>query len=355
MKIAWFAPAHSIHTVRWVNALVDLGHEVHLASFDPFSPEISTQVHRYHCPYNGRFLRWLNIWPLRRWLRNLAPDCLHVHYVSDYGAIAALTGFQPLISTAWGSDVFEYPNGGFLRRQIVSLALSKPRVLTSASRAMAEQMNKIAHKPLQIEVLPFGIDSQFFSPGNTRAANKPFRVGIFKSLRPIYGISGALRAFAIFQLDHTSSELLIAGDGPEEDHLKKLARELGIEKSVHFLGYRSRNQVLEDLRRCHVVLNLSLEESFGVAIVEALSTGVPVIATRVGGVPELIEDGINGYLVNLESVETDVPKALKSLHDNPELALRMGYIGRQKVEQDFDLQICLNRLINLYERVLQDA
>jgi glycosyltransferase involved in cell wall biosynthesis len=350
VKLAWLAPAHSIHTVRWANALLAAGHEVHLISFDEFSSMLDPGVHRHPLPFRGRVGRWLNVFSLKKTLKFIEPDLLHSQYVSDYSALGLLTGFHPHIGTAWGADVYEYPYLSRLHMFIVQKVLANLDALTSASVAMAEQMLQILDKKRIIEIIPFGINTEFFAPGADLDQNV-FRVGMFKHMEETYGIDRAIRSFSNFHRMHPNSELILAGDGKQIEEYRQLAKSLQIETVVHFVGRMSPQQVAQTLTTLHVVLNLSRYESFGVAIVEALASEVPVIATKVGGVPELVDDGVNGYLVELESPDTKVSDILMYLAQNPAIRKKLGKQGRIKMREHFDVQTGITKMNAMYERM----
>jgi glycosyltransferase involved in cell wall biosynthesis len=147
------------------------------------------------------------------------------------------------------------------------------------------------------------------------------------------------------------ARLLLIGDGPERWNAQTLVRELGLEDDVHFLGVRE--GMAELLGRADLYLLPSEHESFGLSALEAMSCGVPVIATSVGGTSEVVEQGVSGYLVDPHDVETMGRLAVELLRDPPRHRA-MGEAARARVEERFAQDLVLWRYERLYAELLGD-
>lgn len=147
-----------------------------------------------------------------------------------------------------------------------------------------------------------------------------------------------IRAFETFHRTHPEVELWLVGDGPYRGELETLVRQLGLTESVRFLGLQGRSAVCRLLAECSLFVLPSRVEPFGIAIIEALASGKPVVSTKVGGIPEIIENGSNGILV-----EPDDPQALyeamRTVWDDPALARRLAAAGQVTVKQHFQWEI----------------
>jgi len=148
------------------------------------------------------------------------------------------------------------------------------------------------------------------------------------------GLDVLLRAFAQLQDTEGPLNLVLVGDGPLRGQLEKLSVSLGISEKVQFLGRRGRDRVKQLLHACTVFVLPSRSEPFGIAIIEAMACEKPVISTKVGGIPEIIEHGRNGILI-----EPDDPKALTEalimLIKDPELRFRLARNGYATVHKQF--------------------
>jgi glycosyltransferase involved in cell wall biosynthesis len=162
-----------------------------------------------------------------------------------------------------------------------------------------------------------------------------------------------IRAFGILKSGRDNIRLKIAGSGSHETEYRKLARGLGLEERVEFLGFIEHSDLPSLLAEFDIFAMPSIydDESFGVAALEASATGLPVVATNVGGVPEVVEDNKTGILVERGNVE-ELAAALEKLIVNPALRAKMGLAGRQLVEKKYDWSRNLLSMKSLYEKVL---
>lgn len=146
-------------------------------------------------------------------------------------------------------------------------------------------------------------------------------------------------------------ELIVAGSGPEEDDMKTLARQKNIAKSFSFLGHLDESQLRVLYSRLDLLLMTSYTEALPMSLLEACAMQVPVVATRVGGVGEIIQDGYNGLLAEAGDVATISANALRLLEDR-DLAQRLATNGRTVVQQRFSLQSCVKKIEEVYSNVL---
>jgi glycosyltransferase involved in cell wall biosynthesis len=144
-----------------------------------------------------------------------------------------------------------------------------------------------------------------------------------------------IRAFAGLAARWPKLELSIVGDGPERPGLETLAKQLGLADMVKFLGFRSDVDAL--LAQSHVFVLTSLSEGIPMAILEAMKSGLPVVATRVGGVPATVEDGVTGTLVD-SGDERALTRALAALIEHPASAAAMGAAGHARARNEFSVE-----------------
>lgn len=157
---------------------------------------------------------------------------------------------------------------------------------------------------------------------------------------------------ALAKLDDVSLE--IAGDGPDRLMLIEQARRLGISERVHFLGYQSQAQVRDLLKQADIFVLTSFAEGVPVVLMEAMAAGVPVITTRIAGIPELVEDGKSGLLISPGDAGATAA-AIHQLVEDPSLRTRLATAGRRKVEQEFDIGAEARRFAAILARALATA
>lgn len=368
MKILMVSDARSIHTRRWASSLKDRGVEVVLYSINPI-PEDDTfyekagvelfvyDLFRYKRGSSASLFSKFNAHKealsyLKRLIKSQKPDILHAHYATSYGLISVMTGFHPFVISVWGSDVYEFPRISRLNELSLRFIFRKADLLLSTSRAMAEKGAEYTSK--QFGITPFGVDTGLFSPsGEEEPAMKgKFTVGVVKTLSYKYGIDLTIKAFTLFKKNNPDidSRLLIAGDGPDNEKLRLLVRDLSMERYISFLGYIPNDRLPELYRSFDTALFLSREESFGVSVVEAISCGVPVIVSATPGFREVVEDGVSGSIVPVEDIEAAATAIGRYAEDT---ALREKYSlqGRKRAVENYDWVLSLDTMIGFYKQL----
>jgi glycosyltransferase involved in cell wall biosynthesis len=200
-------------------------------------------------------------------------------------------------------------------------------------------------RPSQYRVILNGIDLERYARPANPVGGRVLTVG---RLRPQKRPDLAVRAFAAARERHPHAELFLVGDGPERGSAESLAADLGLTGAVHLLG--ERDDVPQLLAEAACLLLTSDYESCPLSVIEAMASGTPVIATRVGGVPELMEDGKHGLLVERGRVDL-LAAALDTVLAAPELARDMGAAGRQTAKVRFSRERMVAETVALYEEV----
>jgi len=341
------------HTAKWVYGLLERGYEVSLISLDNLQDWDGVPV--YRLPFGmpaGYYLGWLS---LRRILQRIKPDLLHVHYASGYGTLGRLSGFRPCILSVWGSDVYDFPYQSLQKRRLLEANLHHYDHVCSTSQAMADQVLRLCPNLTRPTVTPFGIDTSIFIPDPSERDAGCVTLGIAKTMKPLYGIDLLLEAFARVRRQRLPASqplrLLIAGDGPQKPELELLARTLGVDDAVQFIGRIPNTDVPAFLNKLDVFVNPSRRESFGVAVLEASACGLPVVTSDADGLPEVIQPGITGLMFEKEDVGA-LANALATLVDDESLRQQMGSAGREFVRSTYELADCVTTMEQVYAQVL---
>lgn len=184
---------------------------------------------------------------------------------------------------------------------------------------------------------------------STPAQRDVFRIGFNGRLEPVKNPIALLEAFGEILADDISSELWFIGEGSERIALTERISQMGLTEKVKLWGYQS--DPAELIRQCHVYVQPSISEGFGLALVEAMGCGVPVIATAVGGAPEIIKDGETGWLLPKATSEL-IANALRVAHDFGDKKLsEVGMRGRKSVEGRFEPKEYLSQIEYLYSEI----
>ena len=226
-------------------------------------------------------------------------DLVDAHYVypDGYAALKVAKAMGvPLVVTARGTDINLYPNLPGIRNKIRKV-LREADAVIGVSHALVDRMIKLGASPDRCHYIPNGVDLNAFRPADGLRSGRPIRrllaVG---NLKPEKGFDLLLEAIKILKSEYPDLRLSIVGNGPEESRLRAKCSQLGIQDRVTFLGAIPHDEMPEYYRKADVFCLSSVREGCPNVIMEALATGIPVAATKVGGVPELVRDGLNGFL-----------------------------------------------------------
>lgn len=364
MKIIFLGEAGSIHTIRWVNSLSEKGIEVILVSlkgnFDNVE-KISKKVKVIYLPFGTKLGYYLNVFALKKIISKEKPDLINAHYASGYGTLGRLSGFNKKLLNVWGSDVYDFPNESKLKKRIIEKNLKNYTAIASTSYCMAEETKKyLENKSKEIFITPFGVDTEKFKNLNIEKKENEITIGIVKTLTEKYGIEYLIKAIKELEniLDienYKKIRLLIYGKGELKNKLEDLTKELQIEDKVIFKGYISNEDVPKALNEMDIFVVPSIldSESFGVAAVEAMACEIPVIASSVGGLKEVIVDKETGYLLPKKD-HKEIAKYLKKLILDKNLRISLGKNGRKRVLENYDWNSNVDYMIKIYREIVNE-
>lgn len=300
-------------------------------------------------------------------------DLLHVHYAIPHATSAVLAkqvlaaGAPRLVTTLHGTDITVVGNHrSFLPITRFSIVQSDGVTVPSLYLREATYENLDVPRSVPIEVIPNFVDSEKFTPLEHRreepirrlfgdgkrwspGGQRP-RVLIHNSnFRPLKRVEDVIHIFAEVHRS-VPSLLVLVGDGPERVRIERLVQELNLAHAVSFMGEQL--NFLEILQNSDVFLLPSQIESFGLAALEALSCGVPVVASRVGGIPEVVVHGETGFLHDVGDTSSMARSVVRMLLD-AELHQKISAAARTMVEQKWKLEPMVSRYELTYRRILE--
>lgn len=288
---------------------------------------------------------------IRRIIKNRKVEVIHASsgYTAISGILASLFLNLPVIYTlqmpvsfSWWTRLFFSFFGRRISRRI---AVSKAIVQSVDQGGLSFTLQKVDR------VIYCGVDLKRFVPLDTGNAKhslglqRNIVVGSAGRLIPRKGYDYLLRAMPDIKKAFPDVKLVLAGDGEEKENLKMLANELDIQESVVFLG--NRKDITEVINSFDVFVLPSLSEGLGVVVLEAFAAGKPVVASNVEGIPEMVINGENGFLVPIKDSDALAERIITLLKD-PLLASRMGKKGRRLVEENFDINNKIREYESLY-------
>lgn len=230
-------------------------------------------------------------------------------------------------------------------------AMTSIDVVAACSCASARAIAPYCDPRRSIEILPHIVPApEIDTPGDISHAGD-FAVGSFSRLVPEKDIVTLLRAAQVVLMQQPAMRFLIASDGPERLKLMSLAEELGIAGNIDFLGLLPETEISEKMAGVDLVASSSLYEGMPVSLIEAMALAKPVVATAVGGVPEVVEDGVTGMLVPLCDPAA-LASAILAISSDRELHQRMSRAARQRYLAYFTPERVVPSYVALYQRLM---
>ncbi len=311
-------------------------------TWSALSPLLKYRAHLVPAPY---FLGNVLDWRKRRY------DVVHC----QYGHLGLLMGYAgdiwraKLVVSFRGHDFANLPKiyGANMYRSIFRRA----DAITTTSEFGRQQIIKLGCDPSKVfRVYSPTPTSDFAFRERGLAHSGPITLISVGRLIPNKGQEWVIRAMADVTKTHPGVVYEIVGDGPDRVRLETLVAELGLTRTVRFTGAVTSLQVADALNKADIFIMPSIQEALGNAAVEALASGLPIIASNVGGLPEVVIDGVTGFLVPPGDAGAIAQKVLDLL-ERPETWPAMGRAGRFHAEANFDITSHMDRILEVYESV----
>lgn len=285
-------------------------------------------------------------------------DLLHVHYAMPHAVSAALGKDMAnsdigVITTLHGTDVTILGYNDSLRNT-VRYGINKSTIVTAVSNSLKEETKKIINPDKEIHTIYNFIDEKTFVPRNPGSLKE--ELGIeedekvlihMSNFREVKNIPDIIKSFHQV-LQKTKAKLLLVGEGPEMENIQQMVDDMNLADAVIFTG--KRNDAAKLLAISDVMIHLSEKEAFGLVLLEAMACGVPSVAANRGGIPEVVMDGENGFLVPYGDVEKATEKVLELLNDD-ELRHRFIENGLMTAREEFHSK----NIVEQYERLYYEV
>ncbi len=296
--------------------------------------------------------------------RRFGAQIVHGHWAIPTGPalVAAARALKvPSVITLHGGDVYvnvaegyDFPTRWYVK-PVLAWTLRRATALTAISEDCKNHALHAGAYESSISVVMNGADLRRFSPaseGEKGASNfGPRMVFACRQLFPRKGIRFLIEAVAILRAKYPDISLIIAGDGFERPVLEKLAKDLKIADRTQFLGWVANKDLPQYFRASRVSVIPSLEEGFGIPAAEAMGCEIPVVASDAGGLPEVVDNGVTGFIVPKGDCAA-LAKAIDKVLGDENLRTAMGKAGRVRALARFDWDRTVERFNSVYEGVL---
>ena len=293
---------------------------------------------------------------VRRLLKETQPDILHTHlyHANFYGRLAALglsvRGVVAAVHNTYTRVKFHRRLANFLLARITD------KVLVGSPQVWADVRRHDGVPASRLLLMPYGIRLNGLAAAVSQEVAKArlgvsgFCLGAVGRLEEQKGHETLLAALPELRAQIDGLTVLLVGEGRQEQALKKQARDLGVERVVHFLGTR------RDLPLIYKALDIYVQpsrwEGLSLAMLQAMGAGLPVVVSRVSGAQEVVQDGVNGRLVPPGDTPS-LAAAVLELYRQPEERRRLGQMARRTVQENYSQEAMLRRLEGLYQKLYE--
>ncbi len=323
MKIAYLSFGESPHDERFLSKMIENGHEPFLISY--FGNNLvhveGVKVYKYNYRRLYAFNRYITpflgfqfakkvftfqiAYHLKKLLKYIQPDILHTNFIHYEGFCGALSGFRPIVSTPWGSDVLINPKESRFGRFAAKYTLNRAARIAVDCQIMKDEIFKIAGIDRNIiDVFPFGIDLKVFSRNSGKHSlieelgwDRKRIILSNRSFKEIYGIKYFIEALPSICKNCEDARVLIVGDGPDKDLYLNMVNKYKLSDKVFFTGKVSSADMPKILNCADIYVSVSLSDGTPVSLLEAFACGLPVVVTDLPAVLEWVEDDFNGLCV----------------------------------------------------------
>ena len=291
IRLAFLADGESVHTKRWLRYFVDKEYDVHLIT-STANPIKGVKIHelRFSLARNAYFRAHATfpsrVWNIRKTVKEINPDVLHAHYITNYGVCAALSGFHPLILSPWGSDIMIDPQQSQIKRFFIRFALKKADLIHTVSAHT--RLIELGCDPRKIFVQQWGVDTNRFSP-KARSQSLQNRLGIDSGYsvlcarywKPQYNVELFIKAVPLVLKRMKNVKFVMLGGGTLGSKLKKLARRLGVYEDILFVGKIPEEEMPKYLASVDLYVDTCPRRTSGVGQTtrQAMACGTPQILT----------------------------------------------------------------------------
>ncbi len=366
MKIAFLSRGPGFNARQFVEKLIKRGYKVYFISYYP--PEdriIIPGAENFHYDYTamhrfGHFRMLQTAWHLRKLLKIIKPDILHTGWIQDHGFIGALTGFHPVLSMPWGSDILINPDLSRSFKRITKFTLNRADMITCDCELVKNRIIEISGcSPEKIVVFPWGIDLQTFHPKKESRIrdklgwqNNKILIMTRQFAKPIYGHRYFIEALPAVVQAKPETRVIFVASGPLEASCRSRVAELGLQDHVYFGGRVKQSDMALYLNAADVYVTTSLSDGTSVSLLEAMACGLPVVVSDAPVYFEWVDDGVNGYIVPRRNSGL-LSQRLVSLLNDDDLRHKMGQHNVEIARETADWEKNLDILGGIYESLLR--
>lgn len=334
MKICFMGDGNSVHIKRWIEFFKGKGHQVSLITFSDveYSDIQVCKIGSVSIKEKGGNWKYLlHNKEIKNALRIINPDIVNAHYITSYGFMSALSGFKPLVLSAWGSDVLVTAKRNFIYKNITKYALNKAELVTAESHFLTEEINKL--DKVKVLTVPMGVDKKVANyERKSQGVDGEVSILSLRALVPNSNIDVIVKGVKLFKDRNQGKKvkLIITNDGSQKDYIRDLANRLGLEEEVELRGFVSREELIDLYLSTDIHITVPTSDSTSVTLLEAMLCGTVNIVSNIPANREWIVDGENGVIVP-ETSEIELAKGIERALEERHLKVDGAKINRDLI------------------------
>jgi glycosyltransferase involved in cell wall biosynthesis len=363
--ILYFSKDYTPHDHRFLAALAGTQHRVHYLRLER-GPR---QTEDRPVPFPIEEVLWKGgrqparladgprlLLDLRRVLRELKPDLIHVGPIQTCGLLAALTGFHPQLVMSWGFDLMQDAGRDVLWRWATGYVLRRADFFTSDCEASRRKALAFGVPPARTAVFPWGVDLDHFKPGKGggRKRERGFTLLCNRSWEPRYGVDVLARAFVIAARQRPDLQLLLLGGGSQGSLIRQILERGGLGGQVSFPGQVPQADLPRYYHMADLFVSPSHVDGSSVSLMEALACGLPCLVSDIPANQEWVTEDLNGWLFPDGNVDALAAGILQACEQRRSLA-KIGRAARATAEEKADWKKNFQKLLAAYDLALKSG
>lgn len=357
MKIAFLSCGSFRHIGAYIDFFKSRGHEVVLIAYD--KPTRDYGVPTYDISRGAiaqqRGSKWkylLACLSLRRLLKQVSPDVVHGHYVTSAGFLGLVSGFEPLVLTAHGSDLIGSMKSGLWKR-ILRRAFGKAARVNVVSEQLAELARQLCEDQDKVFVSTLGVDTEELAFSPATEISGPVRLLCTRTLAGAYDPKTIVEALGILKAKEFDFEATFAAGGPMLGEMQQLVERRNLSDSVRFAGGYRKDELLKLLHEHDLYISASLWDGTSISLLEAMSAGLFPVVSRIRSNEDWLEHGKGGLMFDCGDSEQLVECILQAA-DDAKLRSQAVRLNRTRVEQHGDTKANMELLEKVYQEVMAE-
>jgi glycosyltransferase involved in cell wall biosynthesis len=366
VKVLYFTRDYTPHDFRFLSSLGQTAHEIYSLRLE----KRGNLLEQRPLPASVKMIEWAGgrgtvSWRdafslregLRRVIRELQPDVVHAGSIQTAALLAAFSGFHPLVSMSWGSDLLKDADRNFWWNQATRYTLRHTDVLVGDCEAVKQKSMELGFSSERVVLFPWGIDLDQYSPGKGQIREalgwqKNHVILSLRSWEPIYGVDVVARAFVKALNINPDLRLILLGDGSQSELIHTIFEESGVKDQVYFGGRVSNDKLPDYYRSADVYLSASYSDGSSVSLMEALGCGIPVLLSDIPGNLEWIKHGQEGWFFPTGDDLVLADRIVKSAQIDID-RLQMHRAARALAEKRADWNKNFERLLSAYQLAIK--